>query len=532
MPANHFTLTPEQSLVMADQLLAAGQKQQAVNFLLERLQHYPGHALLSLKLARLLHQHEHNAEAISILNKAYSAENCSLELNYMFAALLHVERYFSQAEQVIKNCISRYPDSAEAYNLLGSTLIELNQYDAAITAFEQSIQLKPQSADAYNNLAWAYRALGRKDEAIQHFENAFAVDNQATEALSGLLLLKTFTEKSTEFDKVESLIKRGRLNSKQSAELQFALGKAYEDIKDYPSAFNHFQQANKRWRKGLTYKIQDDQVLFEALKNVFSESSLAQLNTSHQQAGASTRELPQPIFVVGMPRSSTTLIEQILSSHSAVVGGGELPFLEQILLASDKSIKWKSGITEADRQYMAQHYLSQMQQHQALNINENTLYVTDKLPQNFRFIGAILSLFPEAKIIHCKRQPMDTCLSLYKHHFPMAKHHYAYDLEELGQYYNLYEDLMQHWHHIAPGKILDVQYETLLENFEPEVRRLLAFCELDFEAACLTFEQNKRVVRTASSDQVRQGLFKQGAGRWQHYEKQLMPLKASLRSYS
>jgi len=233
-----------------------------------------------------------------------------------------------------------------------------------------------------------------------------------------------------------------------------------------------------------------------------------------------------------MPRSSTTLIEQILSCHSVIVGGGELPFLEKLLLEPDKTIKWESGITQVDRQNMAQRYLSQMQQHQALNIKEDTLYVTDKLPQNFRFIGAILSLFPEAKIIHCKRHPMDTCLSLFKHHFPMAQHHYAYDLEELGQYYNLYEDLMQHWHHIAPGKILDLQYETLLDNFEPEVRKLLEFCGLDFEAACLSFEQNKRVVRTASSNQVRQGLFKQGAGRWQHYEKQLMPLKASLRSCS
>jgi hypothetical protein len=127
---------------------------------------------------------------------------------------------------------------------------------------------------------------------------------------------------------------------------------------------------------------------------------------------------------------------------------------------------------------------------------------------------------------------MDTCLSLFKHHFPMANHHYAYDLQELGHYYQLYEDLMQHWHEVAPGRILDIQYETLLDNFEAVVHQLLAFCGLEFEAACLTFEQTKRVVRTASSDQVRRGLFKEGAGRWQHYEKQLEPLKASLRSYS
>ena len=534
MPANHYTLTPEQGLVMADQLLHVGQKQQAVNILLECLQHSPGHAQLSLKLARLLHQHGHNAEAVKILKKAHSASNSDLELSYMLAALLHVEGHFSQAKDNIKACIADHPESAQAYNLLGSTLIEQNQYDAAIDAFVQSIQLNPDSADAYNNLAWALRALGRKDEAIKHFEKAFAVDEQATEALSGLLLLKTYTEKSPEFTKVESLINSGQLNIKQSTELQFALGKAYEDIKDYPSAFRHFQQANKRWRKSLNYSIQSDQALFDALKKLFNKDSLAQFSkaSATSQQGEAARLQPQPIFVVGMPRSSTTLIEQILSSHSAIVGGGELPFLEQLLLTPDRSIKWSNSLSETDRQGLAQRYLGQMQQHQALNIEETTRYVTDKLPQNFRFIGAILSLFPDAKIIHCKRHPMDTCLSLFKHHFPMAKHHYAYDLKELGQYYNLYEDLMQHWHSIAPGTIFDIQYEDLLENFEPEDSKLLAFCGLDFEAGCLAFEQNKRVVRTASSDQVRQGLFKQGAGRWQHYAQQLMPLKASLRSYS
>ena len=525
MTTNHYTLTPEQCLVMADQLLHAGQKQQAVNILLECLERSPGHAQLSLKLARLLHQHRHNTEAVKILKQAYSASNSDLELSYMLAALLHVEGHFSQAENIIKACIANHPESAQAYNLLGSTLIEQNQYDAAIDAFEQSIQLNPNSADAYNNLAWALRALGRKDEAIQHFEKAFAVDEQATEALSGLLLLKTYTEKSPEFTKVESLINSGQLKFKQSTELQFSLGKAYEDIKDYPSAFRHFQQANKRWRKSLNYSIQNDQALFDALKKQFNKDSLA---SATSQLG----EQPQPIFVVGMPRSSTTLIEQILSSHSAIVGGGELPFLEQLLLTPDKSIKWKSSLSQTDRQSLAQRYLSQMQQHQALNIGKTTRYVTDKLPQNFRFIGAILSLFPDAKIIHCKRHPMDTCLSLFKHHFPMANHHYAYDLKELGQYYNLYEDLMQHWHSIAPGTIFDIQYEDLLENFEPAVSKLLTYCGLDFEAGCLAFEQNKRVVRTASSDQVRQGLFKQGAGRWQHYAQQLMPLKASLQSYS
>jgi tetratricopeptide (TPR) repeat protein len=524
MPSSTNRLTPEQSLALAEQLRQSNHQQQAANLLMQSLHFYPGHELLSLKLARLLHHHGHQANAITVLQKAYTAGHQSLELSYLLAALLHLEQRFHEAVAIIDTCISRFPHSAEAYNLKGSSLIECNQYNAAISAFETAIQLRPEAADAYNNLAWALRALGRKQEAIKHFEKAFAVNPQATEALSGLLLLKTYHARSSEFDTTEQLLNDAQLSIKQATELRFALGKAYEDIKDYPNAFKHVDTANLYWRRSLDYRIEDDRALFETLKRTFP-----QIRTSDTEYHS---EPPAPLFVIGMPRSSTTLIEQIISSHSAVAGGGELPFLEQLLLGPGKRLRYTANISASAKHDIAQSYLNQARAHVRSQLHENTVYFTDKLPQNFRFAGAILQLFPQAKIIHCKRDPMDTCLSLYKHHFPMAHHHYAYDLKELGQYYRLYEDLMAHWHNIAPDRILDVQYETLLKNFEPEVRRILAFCGLAFEETCLSFEQNERVIRTASSDQVRQGLFKHGAGRWRHYEKQLQPLKTSLQSYS
>lgn len=529
MSSNSYTLTPEQSLAMAEQLINAGQKQQALNLLLQSLHRLPGHPLLTMRLARLLHQHGQNNEAIRFLQTAYAKGHQPLELSYFLAALLHLEHQFTASTEILNACISSHPEFAPAFNLKGTNLIELNQYEAAIEAFGQAIAINPDSADAYNNLAWALRALGRKQEAITQFEKAFAVNNQATEALSGLLLLKTFSEKTAEFDAVERLISSGQLSIKQNTELRFALGKAYEDIKNYPTAFSHFHQANRQWRNTLDYHISTDERLFETIKNAWGHTLPSQLKTPENNIHLN---MPTPIFVVGMPRSSTTLIEQILSSHPAIVGGGELPYLEQVLLNSDQSIKDPRLMSEKELEQLATNYLDQVRAFLSDQLKDKHRYFTDKLPQNFRFIGAILRLFPNAKIIHCKREPMDTCLSLFKHHFPMARHHYAYDLKELGQYYRLYETLMSYWHELAPGKIYDIQYETLLDNFESEVRTMLEFCDLPFEPGCLSFEQTQRVVRTASSDQVRQGLFKQGAGRWLHYQQQLAPLKASLQSYS
>ena len=520
-------LNPEQTLAIAEQLINSNQKQQALQLLLQAFNSAPAHNALALRLARLLHQHEQNKEAIIILNKTYSLGSQNFELLYMLAALLHNTRHFKEGRKLIKECLTINPNSAEAYNLLGANCIEQNNYDEAIPAYLSSIKLKPKSADAYNNLAWAYRATGQKKEAIHFFQKAFEVDPSATEALSGLLLLKTYKEKCSEFDLAEQSLKNKNFSLEQKAELEFALGKAYEDIKNYKSAFSYFKSANSTWRSKLNYSIESDQKLFAELKALFPTKNISSLNNKD-----TPENQIQPIFVLGMPRSSTTLIEQILSAHQAVVGGGELPFLEGILLDQEKKLIWHSNPTNKELKKIASTYYELVNQHISNEASSKTIYVTDKLPQNFRFIGAILSLFPKAKIIHCKRSPMDTCLSLFKHHFPMANHGYAYNLQELGQYYNLYEDLMAHWHQVAPGQILDLQYENLLDDFKHHVQEMLSFCGLEFEETCLEFQNNKRVVRTASSDQVRQGLYKGAAGRWLMYEQELAELKANLQSYS
>lgn len=523
-----LSIKPEQAIAIADQLINSGRHQQALQSLLQAYNQAPKNERLALKLARLLQKYGQSKDALIILNRTYHLGTKTFELGYFLAALLQLEHHHPQAENIIKQCLAENPRSAEAYNLLGTTLIEQNKYTQGIEAYLESIRLKPASADAHNNLAWAYRASGEKQKAIHHFEQAFEIDASATEALSGLLLLKTFKEKAKEFDAVEALIKSPSLSTKQKIELEFALGKAYEDIKDYSSAFRHFKHANRTWRKNLSYSLSEDDSLFSRIKDCFNSEFVEKM----RQQNLNSDNAPQPIFVLGMPRSSTTLIEQILSSHSKVVGGGELPFLEPLIVGKDKQLKWHKNMSMKEISEIRSSYQQSMLAHVKDETTKETRFITDKLPQNFRFIGAILALFPNAKIVHCKRQAMDTCLSLYKHHFPMSNHHYSYDLKELGGYYNLYEELMAYWHNLSPGQILDVQYEELLDNFEQGVKTILNFCDLDFENTCLEFEKNTRIVRTASSDQVRQGLYKNAAGRWLMYEEELAELKTSLRSYS
>ena len=486
--------------------------QQAAQLLQAILSHDPHNAPAALQLARILHQHGQSSDAKNVLAATQRSGWNNFEYVYMLGALQHVCGEHSNAKKTMLHACKLSPHSAEALNILGSSFIELSQYDNAIKAFKQAILAKPLLADPYNNIAWAYRAIGNKALAIQNFEKAFELAPEATEALSGLLMLKDYSAPAPELTTVEHLLKNKKLPRKQYTELSFALGKAYEDHHNYPQAFQFFEQGNQCWRAGLNYHIDQDLKLFEQIKTA---SPLGQ--ASSNKVKTSKNDIC-PVFILGMPRSSTSLIEQILASHSKVTGAGELNFLESRLLDSEGVFIWKSQNNKANTR-LRDFYLKSISAQ-----SQGKPFVCDKMPQNFRFIGVILECFPNAKIIHCQRDPIDTCLSLYKHHFPMTNHAYGYKLEELGQYYHLYTDLMAHWHALAPGKIYDLQYESLIDNFEPELKRLLEFVGLDYESACSNFQNTKRVIRTASSDQVRRGLYKTGAGQWHNYESELQPL--------
>jgi len=503
------SLNPDQAFELAAQLLKSGNLQNALALLQQVLQKAPGHEPAALALARLYYQHQQPAPAKKILENAIGHGADSFELLYFTGALQHLTTDYSNAVRTLKRAIKKNKRSHEAYNVLGSSFVELQQLDDAFNAFKKAIKIAPRHADAYNNIAWVYRSLGKKQEAIDHFQTAFQLNPNATEALSGLILLKRYQKHSPELDQADALL-QSDLESGTAMELEFALGKAYEDLGNYTKAFYFFEQGNRRYRESSTYQITQDIELFKQLRDTWHSPPE---NTQPAETPGQT-----PIFIVGMPRSSTSLVEQILASHSKVFGAGELPFLESMLLSGSK-LDWKAEKTD---QYK-KDYLEKLRSR-----NSEHPYVTDKMPQNFRFIGAILTLFPNAKIIHCQRHPLDTCLSLYKHHFPMTSHPYAYDQETLADYYRLYSNLMQHWHTLAPGKIYKLKYESLVNNLEEEVKNLLNYLELPFEPDCLNFHKTDRVVRTASSEQVRRGLYQSGKNQWKNYEASLAPLRSRL----
>ena len=236
-----------------------------------------------------------------------------------------------------------------------------------------------------------------------------------------------------------------------------------------------------------------------------------------------------PIFIVGMMRSGTTLVEQILASHDEVSGGGELLYLDEIITKecggyhSDQFFKSFSNLSLKNYENLGQSYLAKLRVH-----GPHAQFITDKLPSNFQIVGIIHKIFPKAKIIHCRRNPVDTCLSIFNNYFPEGNHQYAYNLEELGQYYKLYQNLMRHWHDVLPGRVYDIQYEDLVSNQERETRNLLGHCDLSWDEKCMAFYRTRRSVETASAVQVRRPLYGDSVARYQRYEPWIGPLLRAL----
>ena len=304
--------------------------------------------------------------------------------------------------------------------------------------------------------------------------------------------------------------------SKEGIVLCFALASIYDQLGETDSCFKLLEEGNRHHRVGKTDTIEDARYTVKAVKQLFDNQSVNRLSSSDK---------PQLMFIVGMPRSGTTLVEQILASHSRVHGGGELKLMGQ----------WCFGYLKLYGDYgeaaPLDNYLSQLQQHYLNGIRELTdkSVVTDKMPLNFLWTGFILSAFPQAKVIHTIRDPMAVCWSLYRTPFAGTSNGYACDLEDIGEFYNLYQDLMHYWHKKFPGEIHDLHYERLTEQQTEETARLLEYCELSWEDACLQFHKNPRKVKTVSKHQVRKPMYQGSSEAWKQYENYLRPLSKILK---
>jgi tetratricopeptide (TPR) repeat protein len=446
-------------------------------------------------------------------------------------ALNELERP-AEAEVCCRQALRLLPGMDEAFNNLGNALSCQGKVPDAIAAYCEALRLNPSRAEAHHNLGNAYLEAGHFDWAQTQFAMALKLNPRDVKTYHSLSLMRRFSpaEQHTAAE-WESVLDRGDLPAVQRSYLHYAIGKIYDDGGQYERAFPHFRRANQLIRPD--FDRSGHAAFVDRLIRDFPRSTFA--------AGAgSGNDSPLPVFIVGMFRSGTSLVEQILGSHGQVHGCGELADVKEIAARwwrkGDKSNLCEASFgppgkldlspfpPRAELAELAEAYLARRSA-----VCGSARRVTDKMPTNFFYLGMIALLLPKARIIHCRRDPLDTCLSCYFTNFRNRPAH-ACDLEDLGIYYRHYQRLMEHWQGVLPLEILEVRYEDLVEDLPAQTRRLLDFCGLPWDERCLRYYENQRPVQTSSVWQVRQPIYTTSIGRWRHYEKYLQPLLDALES--
>jgi tetratricopeptide (TPR) repeat protein len=408
------------------------------------------------------------------------------------------------------------PGHAAAWSGLGAGLARLGDMEGSVAAYARSVELQPNIAGVRMSLAHGLKSLGRQAESLREYRAATGLKPDFGEAYWSMANLKVFRFEPFEVAAMEEQLGRGDLGASADVHFRFALGKAHEDLGDFDRAWEYYHSGNQRQRPLVSY----DPVGFEARHAEIAEVFSREFLERHAGQGF---ESDAPIFIVGLPRSGSTLIEQILASHSQVEGTLELATLGDIAVSTGRyrpgGVEYPYAVRELrDRDFRA--YGKQYIDETRIFRTTGRPRFTDKLPNNFSHVGFAQLILPNARFINARRHPLDTLLGCYKQLFGKGQN-FTYDMEELALYYRQYHQMMLHWHRVLPGKVLDVHYEETVGDFEAQVRRILAHCGLPFEESCLRFHETERAVRTASSEQVRQPLYTRALGTWRRYEKQL-----------
>jgi len=460
-------------------------------------------------------------EAIASYRRAIELDPAYADGHHNLGIILKQLEKFDEAAGCFRRVIQLQPDFVDAHNNLGAVLAKQDQFSAAESALLRALELAPNHAEAHRNLGNLRSQQGRHDEAVAHLQRALEINPGYASAMTTLAGFKRYSEADRdEIKRLEEVSSGKQIPREDACNIHFALGKMYDDIGRWDDAFEHYRVANR---------LSDRHFNRESV--VTGTDALIAANTPALFSAKANlgRRSDLPVFVVGMPRSGTSLVEQILASHGSVFGAGELTELGAIASALPSEVgsgrrdpSCLSRITGDCAKALADRYLDNLRQ-----LDAEAIRIVDKMPTNFWHLGLVAVLLPDAKIVHCRRHPLDVCLSCYFQSFS-SRIDYAYDLRNLGAYYRQYERLMAHWRAVLPLEIFDVDYSQLVSHQEAVTRRLLDFCELQWDADCLEFHANKRVVHTASSWQVRQPIYTRSVDRWRHYEKHLGPLKEAL----
>lgn len=494
------------------------QPENAIKVLLPLIHRFPNHFDLHCNIATAFLALEEFDKAEFGFEQALIIKPHSFEATVGMARVLQEKRKLSEALVMAKRAQELGPKKAETYNLLGGILKESDCGNDALIAYEHALKLDPLNLSAYLGRGHLRMEKGDLINAESDFNTAINLDKNN---LGGRLALTQIKKVSFGSDNMEELISQdsqlSKLPSSKRIPLHFALGKCYEDTKYYDLAFQHYQSGCNEMRQRIKYNADDNELVINNIKNFFTKDRIDSIRNE-----GCTSELP--IFVLGMPRSGTTLTETIIASHPLVYGAGELSDMLKIADKPSKDIQSgyplnMNSISKSDLKKMGETYVSQLQK-----LSAGSLRITDKMPSNFNYIGLIHLMLPNAKIIHVKRNPIDTCLSCYTRLFNKSQYQ-SYNLEEIGRYYRNYESLMQHWKSVLPNNAFyEIQYENIVADQKGQAKSLLEFCELEWDEACIDFHKTERNIRTASVAQVRQPIYMTSVEKWRHYEKYLGPL--------
>ena len=512
----------QEQLASATQLFARGEVEEAEKLCREALKEKPDDVNGLRLLASIASKMEQKQDAIILLERAVELKpKFSGAWGDLAESYSEVDDY-GKALDAVQRVIKLQPQLPFGFMIRGGILGKMSDHEGAIKSYQDALNVEPDHMGSNMGLGNVLKTVGRFEESVAAYKKCIEIQPLFAEAYWSLANLKTYTFDESEIKKMEEHAANDQMPISNKAFFHIALANAKEKQKDFGEAWVHFQKGNDLRREEEVYDSVQTQVTHDDLIEVFDE----ELIKSKKGKGCQSQA---PIFIVGLPRSGSTLIEQIVASHSLVEGTKELPDLSlltrKLTRSRPQGIKYPKAakdMTDEELIEFGESYLTTTKKYRT-----NKHYFIDKMPNNFAHIGFLKMILPNAKIINAQRNPLDSCISSYKQLFYKGQS-WSYDLFEIGEYYLEYQRMMDHWHQVIPGEILDLKYDNLINNQQHETERLLNYCGLEWEEGCLKFYETKRSINTASSEQVRQPIYKGAMNAWKNYESHIEPLIETL----
>lgn len=511
-------------IVTAFSMFADGEIGQSEQVVRQYLLAHGHHVEAMRLLAKIGMLHDVSDDAELLLEAVLKLQPDYRDARYDYALVLLKRHKHVRAREEMEKLLALDPDNVAYRTTFATVCTGFGDYDQALPVYREVLALTPQEAELHLSIAHALKTLGRADEAIDSYRAAAAARPRFGEAYWSLANLKTYRFTDAEIGQMRSFEAESDIDLPDRYHLCFALGKALEDRAEYAESFAFYERGNALKKTECRYRPEP----LERNAKFQQEVCTREFFAARQGYGNPD---PAPIFILGMPRAGSTLIEQILASHSAVEGTMELadiPRMAQDLQDRDAGTATPrypgvlATLSAAELRRRGDQYLAETRVYRS-----GKPYFIDKMPNNFRHIGLIKTILPNAKIIDARREPLACCFSNYKQLFASGQQ-FTYSVEDITRYYRMYVTLMDHWEEALPGQILRVQYEELVENLPGQVRRIVDFCGLEFEPACVEFYKTERRIHTASSEQVRRPINRDGVDQWRHFEPWLGPMRASL----